>query len=446
MKRMKRIGAFLLLVILSISMTSCIGSPKSAYDVALENGFVGSAADWLSSLKGQDLDIRDVYDAAVQNGYSGDFLTFLSEFLSFDAGELLESTKKEPINIATALLSSVSVSCKFRYRVDNWGFSSTKEASQAGSGVIYRIDKENGDAYILTNYHVVYYYAATTANKISDDISIFLYGKEDASYAIPATYVGGSMQYDIAVLRIEGSEILRHSDAVAVTPVNSNKIAVGSTAIAIGNAAGLGISVTQGIVSVDSENITMTAADNESRVTYRLLRVDTAVNEGNSGGGLFSSDGKLIGIVNAKISSSTVENIAYAIPANVAVSVAENIIDTCTEPSVTSVHKCQLGITVIAADSAAYFDPSTQSTLIRETVMIEGVNRNTLAYGKLRAGDIITKIEINGISYDVDRVFVIVDAMLDVRIGDTVSVSVIRDASPLELDFVASDASFTRIP
>ncbi len=446
MKRLKKIGSFLLLILVLTSLSSCFSDPKSAYDVALENGYVGSAADWLHSLKGEDLDIRDVYAAALENGYSGDFLTFLSEFLSFDAGELLESMKQEPINIATALLSSVSVSCRFRYRVDDWGFSSTKEASQSGSGVIYRIDKNSGDAYILTNFHVVYYYAATTDNHVSDRISIFLYGKEDASYAIPATYVGGSMQYDIAVLKVEGSEILKNSDAVAIAPASSNKVAVGSTAVAIGNAAGLGISVTQGIVSVDSENITMTAADNTSRVTYRLLRVDTAVNEGNSGGGLFSYDGKLIGIVNAKISSSSVENIAYAIPASVAVSVAQNIIDNGLSTGEAAVRKCQLGITVVASDSSAYFNAATQSSEIRETVMVESVNRNALASGKLQAYDIITKIEMNGKVYDVDRVFVLTDAMLDVRIGDTFSLTVIRNATEMKVDFVATPASTTLIP
>ena len=284
MKRMKRVGALLLFVVLLFSMTSCFSSPKNSYDLAVENGFSGSVIEWLASLEGDGLDINEVYQAARQNGYDKDFLSFLEEYLSFDSGKLLESLEAPSINVQRALLASVSISCDFEYRVDSWGFASTKQATQLGSGVIYQLDRESGDAYIITNYHVVYYYAATTENKISDSISVFLYGMEYSAYAIPATYVGGSMEYDIAVLRIDQSEILKQSHAVAVTPADSNKIAVGSTAIVIGNAAGCGIAVNKGLVSVDSETVSMTAPDNVSRATYRLIRVDAAINEGNSGG------------------------------------------------------------------------------------------------------------------------------------------------------------------
>ena len=73
----------------------------------------------------------------------------------------------------------------------------------------------------------------------------------------------------------------------------------------------------------------MTAADNRTEVSFRVMRVDAPVNSGNSGGGLFDGQGKLIGIVNAKIVDEGVENIGYAIPSNVAVSIANNIIDYC---------------------------------------------------------------------------------------------------------------------
>ena len=69
----------------------------------------------------------------------------------------------------------------------------------------------------------------------------------------------------------------------------------------------------------------MTAANGRTEASFRVMRVDTAVNWGNIGGGLFDSDGNLIGIVNAKIVDESVENIGYAIPYNIAVSIAENI-------------------------------------------------------------------------------------------------------------------------
>ena len=102
-----------------------------------------------------------------------------------------------------ALLSAVSIRCKFQVKSGILGFPYgsfiTKEAESAGSGVIYKLDKNRGDAYIVTNYHVVYDSQSVTDNGISESITVYLYGQEAEAYAIPATYVGGSMQYDIAM-------------------------------------------------------------------------------------------------------------------------------------------------------------------------------------------------------------------------------------------------------
>ena len=159
---------------------------------------------------------------------------------------------------------------------------------------------------------------SNTDNHISDKIYIYLYGLESEAYAIPATYVGGSANYDIAVLRVDKNDILLDAietgAAMAVTVANSDELTPGMTTIAIGNPSSSdadlgGISVTKGIVSVDSEYITMSAIDTSGEVQFRVIRIDAPVNSGNSGGGLFNDKGELIGIVNAKISSSSVENI-----------------------------------------------------------------------------------------------------------------------------------------
>ena len=99
--------------------------------------------------------------------------------------------------IAKGLRSSVSIVCKFTQSGGWFGSSST--SASAGSGVIYKINKSEGDAFIITNYHVVYYSGSNTANGISDDITVYLYGSETAGGAINATYVGGSLNYDIAI-------------------------------------------------------------------------------------------------------------------------------------------------------------------------------------------------------------------------------------------------------
>ncbi|MBO6020134.1 MAG: trypsin-like peptidase domain-containing protein [Clostridia bacterium] len=293
---MKKIVCLLLPVLLVLSLVSCTvfdgkrGGP-SAYEVAVENGYKGDEVSWLESLKGKDLSLSEVYAAARDAGFEGDLLDFLKEYLSYDDGDLvLSGVAPVSAGISGSLLSSVSITCTFDCLFRNWFGTSTQTKQQSGSGVIYRLDKEQGDAYIITNYHVVYRSDSLTENKISDRVKVYLYGSESERYAIDATYVGGSMNYDIAVLKITGSEVLKRSSALPVSVADSNLITVGDVAIAIGNPVGIGISATSGIVSVDSESIQMQACDNVSIVSYRLLRVDTAINEGNSGGGLFDKD------------------------------------------------------------------------------------------------------------------------------------------------------------
>ena len=68
---------------------------------------------------------------------------------------------------------------------------------------------DNGDAFIVTNYHVVYYASSNTENGISDNIILYLYGSENESKAISASYVGGPLYYELAVLRVDNSDVLR---------------------------------------------------------------------------------------------------------------------------------------------------------------------------------------------------------------------------------------------
>ena len=202
-----------------------------------------------------------------------------------------------------ALLSAVTVTCRF----EKLTTAGIKEGYSTGSGVIFKLDKANGDAYVITNHHVVYDETSNTKNRISPDINLFLYGQEYADYKIPATYVGGSMQYDLAVLKVSASQVLMKSNAIAAEFADSDSVSVLDLAIAIGNPEGETLSATVGYVNVDSEEIDNPAIEKTQNSsgntlnTLRVMRIDAAVNHGNSGGGLFNEKGQLIGIVNAKI-------------------------------------------------------------------------------------------------------------------------------------------------
>lgn len=354
-----------------------------------------------------------------------------------------------PAASAKGLRSAVSIVCNFQATIQQGGWrpgssnTTTQDYSSAGSDVIYQMDKASGDAFIITNYHVVYDASSNTKNGISDDISVYLYGSEIEEKAIEATYVGGSLYYDIAVLQIDNSDILKASDACEVDVANSDGIVVGNTAIAIGNAQGYGISTSFGIVSVDSEHITMTAADGRTEVSFRVMRVDTAINSGNSGGGLYDDEGNLIGIVNAKIVYDGVENIGYAIPSNVAVSIAENIIDYCYGTDTERVQRALLGITVSASDSKAVYDSATGIMTIKETVSVYEVSSGSLADGILQAEDILVSATVNGNTTEITRQYHIIDMMLEVRVGDVVTLKILRGREEKTVSITITEGCLT---
>lgn len=155
----------------------------------------------------------------------------------------------------------------------------------AGSGVI--ISK---DGYIVTNNHVV---SGATSLKVTTT--------DGTEY--DASVVGKDSQTDLAVIKVDANNFQ------AATLGDSDILQVGDPAIAIGNPLGeLGGTVTTGIISATDRQITI---DDE---TMTLLQTDAAINPGNSGGGLFNADGNLIGIVNAKESSTGIEGLGFAIP------------------------------------------------------------------------------------------------------------------------------------
>lgn len=311
----------------------------------------------------------------------------------------------------------------------------TSAYTQQGSGVIYRLDKQNGDMIIITNYHVVYSADSNTDEGISDDISVYLYGAEFESKKMTASYIGGSMYYDIAVLSVKNSDTVRTAPVQAARFADSDLIHAGQTAIAVGNAAGLGISVTRGIVSVDSEYITMKGADETTNITFRVMRVDTAVNSGNSGGGLYNANGELIGIVNAKMSTDSIENIAYAIPSRVVQGVAENILTNCLDTEETSVQRVTLGVTLGTVDSSLEIDRETGLVGLSEKVAVSAISAGSLADGVLQQGDVLRSATLGSRTVTITRRFQLIDLLLHAKDGDTLTLTFTRDGVEMTESF-----------
>lgn len=444
----------------------------STYTFNITNGKNGEDAEKIT--------IEEVYNAVKEKGYTGSFDEFIKDYLSYEI-----NSSSETININKAILSSVSVYSQFKvstqvpvYTETIFGKIQTGTQEQkdtevsAGSGIIYQLDKENGNAYLITNYHVVY---SSDGVENIGSTKVFLYGSKVSVYyetdknsnkvldddgypkvaysedAIECTYVGGSLNYDIAVLKITNSDILRNSSATQVDVADS--YAVGDSAIAIGNPEAEGISVTKGIVSVESEYIQMLGADEKTAVEFRTMRIDTAINSGNSGGGLFNSNGKLIGIVNAKVVKDEIENIAYAIPKDIVVNVANNLIYNYEKNNTNKVYKITVGLYLEIKESSAVYDLNTQKTKIVEKIVVNSVAENTLASKcAFKKNDVIKSITItHKISetesetktYNIERMFNVIDLALNMKIGDSVTYEVIRDNLTTPISFVATSEYFS---
>ncbi len=459
---LKIIISVVLVAVLCTALVACDNTETqyvTAYDIAVKNGFVGTEQEWLDSLKGTDGEdgknglngrdgedadgvayVNDLYAAAVENGYTGTFLEFLNEYLTVNVNKDNVYAVSKAIRSAVTIISNFTKT-ELSYNYGN-GKRETKETtySAGGAGVIYEMDSD-GNAYIITNFHVVYDSDSNQTDHISDDICVYLYGGETESGKIAATFVGGSAYYDIAVLRVNESETLKNSYATAVS-VSKTAITVGQTAMAIGFPEGEGMSVTSGVVSVDSEKISV-KVDGNNAYQLRVLRIDTAVNSGNSGGGLFDSDGNLIGIVNAKTSSSSTENIGYAIPKEIAIGVAKNVIANCTDASKHSVYKCIIGVVATASESKAVYDETTGLTRIVETVTVDSVEESGLANGVLESGDVFLTATFNGKTVDIDRTFVLSDLLLEAKVGDSVTITFSRNGEEQTVTLTFRDSDVT---
>lgn len=441
----KKLLTILLSGLLAFSAVGLGGCAESAYDIAVKNGFVGTEQEWLASLHGSDgkdappITVRDVYDAAIADGsFSGTFNEFLMQYLDL---EVPNNNNVE--TLAENLLSTVSIYTSFQKKEDN----KTEIVCAAGSGVIIDLDKENGNATVITNYHVVYDHEALSATGISDNIYLYLYGsfngfdtdtgKDEGGDGMKAQFVGGSMDYDIAVLKISGSEVLKNSLATEAKFGDSNTSTVGEKVFAIGNAQGLGIAISQGVLSVDSEYISMNALDGSKRsVDYRVMRTDAAINGGNSGGPMFNSSGEVIGIVNAKSIAEGVENTGFALPSAQVQGVIANILNNQG-----SVKRATLGVMVHVVASSAVMNADGTVGIV-QTLKIGDIEMFSAAYMKLATDDVLQTATLNGVTYPLTRLFHLGDILLRVKKGDVLVISVLRNGVETSVSITFNHSSY----
>ena len=262
--------------------------------------------------------------------------------------------------------------------------------SGAGSGVII-----SSDGYILTCAHVV------------DGASTITVTIGDKDYT--AALVGEDTTSDIAVIKI---------DADGLTPAtvgNSDSLKVGQSVMAVGNPLGeLGGTVTGGMISALNRSVTIQGSSSVN--TMSLIQMDASVSPGNSGGGLFNMNGELVGIVNAKSSSSDAEGLGFAIPINDAIKVAQELLEN---GYVTG--RPYLGITYLAVT-----DAQTASQLgvnAYGVYVVEVVKGGPAEKAGLQAGDRIVSVDGTEIASKDD----LGTLMQKHAAGDTLSITIARD-------------------
>ena len=346
-------------------------------------GFGGSALQ--NHLAAKNADTEEAQQASVV--YEGSRETSVINIAQIDTSKEMTPAEVYAQNVNSTVGIRTSITTNY------WGYQT--QAAAAGSGFIL-----SADGYILTNYHVV---------EDSNSITVSLYDGTEYD----ATLVGCDESNDIAVLKI---------DAEGLTPVvlgDSDNLNVGDQVVAIGNPLGeLTFSLTTGVVSALNREVTLS-----SNVTMNLIQTDCAINSGNSGGALFNLYGEVIGITNAKYSSSSsssasIDNIGFAIPINHVLSIVKSIIEKGY------ISKPYVGVSVSDVNQ------QTQLYGIPAGAAVQAVSDDSpAAEAGLQAGDVITRVNGTEITGSSDLVSLVSEA----AIGDTLTMTVYRQGSTMEL-------------
>ena len=291
---------------------------------------------------------------------------------------------------------------------------SSSDSGSIGSGVL--LDK---DGNILTNYHVVEYADGNDGYTITAKLG-------DKSYE--AKIIGQDASSDLAVIKIDAGD----DELTPIEVGSSDKLSVGDWVMSIGSPFGNEQSVSTGIVSAKSRDITMSGNDGSTSFYCDMIQTDAAINPGNSGGALVNEKGELVGINSIiESSSSSSAGVGFAIPSDYAIDVANTII------SGKEVEHPRIGATVgtvtpqmskkLGLGNGAY------------GAYVNDVTKDSPAdKAGIKKGDVITKID----GEQVDAATSLITSIRNHKVGDKVMLTILRDGKEQEVEVeLASDAT-----
>ena len=284
-------------------------------------------------------------------------LTTSTSTVTSDVSDIVENTLPSIVSITNMSVQEVQ---------NFFGGISQQESESAGSGII--ISQNDSELLVVTNNHVV---------EGSDTLTVTF----NDGNSVEAQINGTDSARDLAVVAVPLDKISDDTmNAIKVATLgDSDSLKVGEPAIAIGNALGYGQSVTTGIVSATGR--TIDGFDGE------YIQTDAAINPGNSGGALLNANGEVIGINSAKINSSAVEGMGFAIPISDASDVIQNLMNKETRSKVSDEERGYLGIKGydVSEEGAQMYNMPT-GVYVKEVMSGGGAEKAGLTKGSIITG------------------------------------------------------------
>lgn len=284
-------------------------------------------------------------------------LTTSTSTVTSDVSDIVENTLPSIVSITNMSVQEVQ---------NFFGGISQQESESAGSGII--ISQNDSELLVVTNNHVV---------EGSDTLTVTF----NDGNSVEAQIKGTDSARDLAVVAVPLDKISDDTmNAIKVATLgDSDSLKVGEPAIAIGNALGYGQSVTTGIVSATGR--TIDGFDGE------YIQTDAAINPGNSGGALLNANGEVIGINSAKINSSAVEGMGFAIPISDASDVIQNLMNKETRSKVSDEERGYLGINGydVSEEGAQMYNMPT-GVYVKEVMSGGGAEKAGLTKGSIITG------------------------------------------------------------
>lgn len=284
-------------------------------------------------------------------------LTTSTSTVTSDVSDIVENTLPSIVSITNMSVQEVQ---------NFFGGISQQESESAGSGII--ISQNDSELLVVTNNHVV---------EGSDTLTVTF----NDGNSVEAQIKGTDSARDLAVVAVPLDKISDDTmNAIKVATLgDSDSLKVGEPAIAIGNALGYGQSVTTGIVSATGR--TIDGFDGE------YIQTDAAINPGNSGGALLNANGEVIGINSAKINSSAVEGMGFAIPISDASDVIQNLMNKETRSKVSDEERGYLGFKGydVSEEGAQMYNMPT-GVYVKEVMSGGGAEKAGLTKGSIITG------------------------------------------------------------